>query len=83
MDLSLNSDIHLGNDAFHVQTEDWGLASPYIVSRIFKNGAVLKSIKTPYSDLIDAPLWDQKAVEFAVQKQHAKILDLLVSGQQV
>ena len=42
MELSLNSDINLGNDSFHVQTEDWGVASPYIVSRIYKNGAVLK-----------------------------------------
>ena len=80
MELSLNSDINMGIDAYHIQTEDWGLSSPYIVSRIFKNGAVLKSIKTPYSDLIEAPIWDKTAVEEAVKVQHDKILDMLMSG---
>jgi len=80
MELSLNSDINLGIDSYHIQTEDWGLSSPYIVSRVFKNGAVLKSIKTPYSELIDAPLWDKTAVEEAVKVQHHKILDLLLTG---
>jgi hypothetical protein len=81
MELSLNSDINTGSDAYHIQTEDWGIASPYIVSRIFKNGAVLKSIKTPYSDLIAAPIWDKTAVEEAVKFQHDKILDMLLSGE--
>jgi len=83
MELSLNSDIDMGNDAYHIQTEDWGLSSPYIVSRIFKNGAVLKSVKTPYSDLIEAPIWDKTAVEEAVKVQHDRILDLLLSGQNI
>lgn len=83
MELSLNSDINMGRDAYHIQTEDWGIASPYIVSRIYKNGAVLKSVKTPYTDLIQAPIWDKTAVEDAVKVQHHKILDLLLSGQAI
>jgi hypothetical protein len=81
MEISLNSDLKFGQDSYHVQTEDWGSASPYIVSRIYKNGAVMKSIKTPYLDLVQAPIWDQSAVEDAVKVQHDKILDLLLSGQ--
>ena len=81
MELSLNSDINLGNDSFHVQTEDWGVASPYIVSRIYKNGAVLKSIKTPYSEIIDAPIWDKQAVEFAVKSQHDQLVEQLLTGR--
>jgi hypothetical protein len=83
MELSLNSDINLGSDSFHIQTEDWGISSPYIVSRIYKNGAVLKSIKTPYSEIISAPMWDKTAVEQAVKTQHDKILEHLVSGRSV
>lgn len=81
MELSLNSDINLGNDSFHVQTEDWGVASPYIVSRIYKNGAVLKSIKTPYSEIIDAPIWDKQAVEIAVKSQHDQLIEQLLMGR--
>lgn len=81
MELSLNSDIQLGTNHYHIQTEDWGVASPYIVSRIYKNGAVLKSIKTPYSDIIHAPIWDKNAVETAVKNQHTRILEKLMSAQ--
>lgn len=81
MELSLNSDINLGNDSFHVQTEDWGVASPYIVSRIYKNGAVLKSIKTPYSEIVDAPIWDKHAVELAVKSQHDQLVEQLLTGR--
>ena len=81
MELSLNSDINLGNDSFHVQTEDWGVASPYIVSRIYKNGAVLKSIKTPYSEIVDAPIWDKNAVELAVKSQHDQLVEQLLTGR--
>jgi hypothetical protein len=83
MELSRNSDIKLGPDSYHIQTEDWGTASPFIVSRVFKNGAVVKSIKTPYTELISAPMWDKTAVEQAVEIQHNQILDLLISGQQI
>lgn len=83
MELSRNSDITLGADSYHIQTEDWGTQSPYIVSRVFKNGAVVKSIKTPYTELISAPMWDKTAVEQAVETQHNQILDLLISGQQI
>jgi hypothetical protein len=81
MELSLNSDINLGNDSFHIQTEDWGVASPYIVSRIYKNGAVLKSIKTPYSEVVDAPIWDKQAVELAVKSQHEQLVEQLLAGR--
>ncbi len=81
MELSLNSDINLGNDSFHIQTEDWGVASPYIVSRIYKNGAVLKSIKTPYSEIVDAPIWDKNAVELAVKSQHDQLVEQLLTGR--
>ncbi|MCB9073853.1 MAG: hypothetical protein H6623_09540 [Bdellovibrionaceae bacterium] len=80
MELSRNSDIKLGSDSYHIQTEDWGMASPFIVSRVFKNGAVVRSIKTPYTELIEAPMWDKTAVEKAVEYQHNQILDLLISG---
>jgi hypothetical protein len=65
MELSLNS----------------GVASPYIVSRIYKNGAVLKSIKTPYSEIVDAPIWDKQAVELAVKSQHDQLVEQLLTGR--
>ncbi|MCB0363979.1 MAG: hypothetical protein H6624_13175 [Bdellovibrionaceae bacterium] len=67
---------------YHVQTEDWGLANPYLVSRVFYNGAVVKSIKTAYLEVLpNGPASDIKSIQMAMQFQHQKILDLLVSGQ--
>ena len=83
MEMSRNSDINVAGNSYHIQTEDWGLDSPFIVSRVYKNGAVVKSVKTPYTELISAPLWDRTAVENAVEKQHNQILDLVTSGQRL
>jgi hypothetical protein len=82
-----NSDIIYRGMTFHVQSEDWGTENPYIVSRVFSEGAVIKSVKTPYSELLGfgPGSWrrrpDPQAIRSALRDQHEKILDLLVSGQ--
>ena len=77
-----NSDMSLKGVTYHIQTEDWGTENPFLVSRVFRNGAVLKSIKTGYSEVLpkgesSAP----QAIRLAMRVQHESILDLLASGQ--
>ena len=68
-----NSDIEVEGHSFHVQTEDWGYENPYIVSRVYKNGAVLKSIKTPYSEFLYSFLMDDgELIKEALRRQHAR-----------
>ena len=43
-----NTDIEYNGKIFHVQTEDWGLDNPFLVTRVFVGGKVLGSIKTNY-----------------------------------
>lgn len=83
MEKGFNSDLKIGSDSFHVQTEDWGLDSSLIVSRIFKNGAVLKSFKTPYGNLIQqlSPPLRRQTVRDLLRRQHGRILDFLQNGQ--
>lgn len=84
MEKGFNSDICVRGVDFHVQTEDWGKNNPYLVSRVFRNGAVLKSIKTSYSEVLPkGVLSESKTIRLAMQIQHEKILDLLVSGHLV
>jgi hypothetical protein len=79
-----NSDISVKGKTFHVQTEDWGAANPFIVSRVFYNGAVVKSIKTPYELVIGrGPVQTSESVKLALRSQHHEILDQLISGQLV
>lgn len=86
MEKGFNSDIIFRGMNFHIQTEDWGLENPYLVSRVYSNGAVVKSVKTPYTEVLGSTLInrhrvDVQAIRLALRYQHEKILDLLVSGQ--
>jgi len=54
LEKGFNSDVIFKGMNFHVQTEDWGLNNPYLVSRIYQNGAGIKSVKTPYSEVLGA-----------------------------
>lgn len=81
MEKSFNSDVDMNGSAFHVQTEDWGCSNPYLVSRVFQNGQVIKTIKRPYSSrLVSALLFNPQSVRLEMKKQHREILDQLLSG---
>lgn len=43
-----NTDLNIIGFHFHIQTEDWGEDNPIIVTRVFREGAVIKSLKVPY-----------------------------------
>lgn len=81
MDHGFNSDILVKGISYHVQTEDWGDGNPFIVTRIFKGGAVVKSVKTAYQEI-----WkrtqknDRQAIRLAMQLQHQEILDQLTGS---
>ena len=76
-----NSDITVKGVSFHVQTEDWGTENPFLVSRVFKNGAVIKTIKTPYEQALQqGPLSDSQAIQIALKTQHHRVLDQVFNG---
>lgn len=82
MEKGFNSDVNWLGSQYHVQTEDWGYTNPYLVSRVFHNGAVVKSIKTSYLEVFsDGPSAESKAIRLAMKIQHQQILDLLLSGK--
>lgn len=82
MQKGYNSDVSWEGESFHVQTEDWGVNNPYIVSRVYQSGAVLKSIKTAYVDVLaSGPTTSAQAIRLAMREQHQQILDQLLSGQ--
>ena len=81
MEAGLNSDLKLNDEEYHIQTEDWGWENPFIVTKIFTGGAVLKSFKIPYQDVIQSPFPSEQSIRMALKKQHEEILDRLISGQ--
>ena len=85
VEMGFNSDLSVEGVNFHVQTEDWGATNPFIVTRIFRAGAVLKSVKTPYRDAWKKSNHSAKperhAIRLAMQIQHQEILDQLASSK--
>ncbi len=82
MQKGFNSDIEFGGSSYHVQSEDWGYENPFLVSRVYLNGAVVKNIKTSYRDILKPSLLkDPRAIRLALIEQHQLVLDQLVSGQ--
>jgi hypothetical protein len=82
MQKGFNSDISVRGRPVHVQTEDWGPANPFLVSRVFVGGAVLRTLKTPYADALrSGPVNETEAIRLALKRQHQRVLDELTSGQ--
>ena len=49
-----NSDLFIQGHKIHVQTEDWGIREQVLVSRVFKNGSVLKTFRLAYEKIPSA-----------------------------
>jgi hypothetical protein len=82
MQKGFNSDIQVKGQAYHVQTEDWGQQNPFLVSRIFRNGAVIKTIKTSHDEAMrNGSIRSQDALQMALKTQHNLVLDQLFTGQ--
>lgn len=84
MEKGFNSDLTISGVNYHIQTEDWGFENPYLVTRVFRSGAVIDSIKTPYSDVLRSRnafllLRNKAAMSEALQEamraQHEKTLN--------
>lgn len=80
-----NSDIQVRGCKYHVQTEDWGFDNPFIVSRIFYNGSVFKTIKTSYKKILESTfkinsIELNELISEAIQNQHHEVMDRLMSN---
>lgn len=77
-----NSDVAVRGFQYHIQTEDWGAEYGFIVTRVFRNGAVIKTFKTSYQQFdYRGPGDDRKILKSALREQHQQILDLLTADR--
>ncbi len=81
MEQGFNSDVMCQGTTYHVQTEDWGEANPFVVTRVFNSGSVVLSLKTTYVEIEKSnPSVGRQAIRLGMREQHQKVLDQLVSG---
>lgn len=81
MQKGFNSDVTVKGKGYHIQTEDWGTGNPFIVTRVYASGAVLKTVKSAYEEVLrGGPVSDSAAIHQAMRRQHHRVMDDLIGG---
>jgi hypothetical protein len=75
-----NTDVEFGGVVYHVQTEDKGLQTPFILSLVYTGGAILASKRSPYDDLI-AEGFDETVLAGRLSRQHKLICAAVHAGR--
>jgi len=75
-----NTDVDFQGVTYHVQTEDKGLATPFILSLVYNRGTILASKRSPYEDLVEQG-FDEKVLAERLQKQHKTICAAIRAGK--
>lgn len=75
-----NTDVEHDGVVYHVQTEDKGLRTPFILSLVYTGGEILASKRSPYDDLI-AGGFDQKVLIERLERQHKLICAAVHAGR--
>jgi hypothetical protein len=80
MSSGFNTDVRIGAQVFHVQTEDRGPAHPAIDTAVYHNGRVLIRRSSHYKQFADSEAFTTEELRQRVEKQHRGVIDDLRSG---
>lgn len=75
-----NTDVEYDGVVYHVQTEDKGLQTPFILSLVYTGGAILASKRSPYNDLV-ADGFDESVLAQRLSRQHKLICAAVHAGR--
>jgi hypothetical protein len=75
-----NTDIEYEGVVYHVQTEDKGLQTPFILSLVYTGGAILASKRSPYNDLV-ANGFEESVLAKRLSRQHKLICAAVHAGR--
>ena len=75
-----NTDIKHSDKVYHIQTEDKGMANPYIESLVYVGGEILASKKTSYAEQIKNGI-DEKWIAGLMEQQHRTMIAAIKRGR--
>ncbi len=75
-----NTDVRHGEVVYHVQTEDKGIANPFIESLVYVGGQVLASKRASYAEMI-AEGKDEKDIVVLMDHQHRTMIAAIRHGK--
>jgi hypothetical protein len=80
MSTGFNTDVRVGDQVFHVQTEDRGPSHPVIDTAIYQHGRVLHRRTTSYDHLTLSAEFSADSLHERVEEQHRGVIEDLRSG---
>jgi hypothetical protein len=80
MNLGFNTDVHVGERAYHVQTEDRGPHYGKIDTAVYVRGRVVHKVSTSYADLQGGMEASEEVRRARVELQHRQIIESLRAG---
>ena len=69
-----NTDIDFDGKAYHVQTEDKGLANPIIETLVYTGGQIVCARKNSYSELVVAGKAGETPILQRMEAQHRELI---------
>ncbi len=78
--IGFNTNVPYKGKVYHVQTEDSGLANPYIVTLLYYQGAILCSVKTGYAHIVEQPDFEERLRDL-MKRQHREMIRALIKGK--
>ena len=80
MSSGFNTEVRVGDQVFHVQTEDRGPAHPILDAMVYHNGMVLYRRSSNYAALAASPDFTPEKLRQNVEAHHRAVVDDLRSG---
>ncbi len=83
MSFGFNTDVRIGEQVFHVQTEDRGPSHPVIDTTVYQNGRVLHRRSLNYSEFSTSFPANPEELSRRVEQQHRQVIEDLRAGSLV
>ena len=80
MILGLNTNVTCNGIGYHIQTEDLGRANPYVLTLVFRGGAIVAREKVNYRELLGERPGDAQ-LKALMDQQHARISKQVIAGE--
>jgi hypothetical protein len=78
--IGYNTNVPYKGKVYHIQTEDKGPSNPFILTLLYSQGAIIRSVKTSYAQLVGQPDSEEQ-LRSLMKHQHREIIRELISGK--
>jgi hypothetical protein len=76
----LNTNVSYGGIEYHVQTEDLGRGNPYVLTLVFRAGAIIAREKVNYREALGEGAPEVQIKKF-MDQQHQRIIQSIQAGE--